>query len=85
MSTDQLTAGSKQYALELDQLSKVTGMSRDAIQKQQDAALSEGRFRAQYDELINSGRTKEAKALMDLQTRMQSFDAELGQGIRDLV
>jgi hypothetical protein len=51
MSTGQLTAGAKQYALELDQLSKVTGMSREAIQKQQDAALSEGRFRAQYDEL----------------------------------
>jgi hypothetical protein len=84
MSTDQLTAGSKQYALELDLLSKVTGMSRAEIQKQQDAALSEGKFRANYDELVNSGKEKEAKALMNLQTRMQSFGAELGQGTRDL-
>jgi hypothetical protein len=84
LSTDQLTAGSKQYALELDLLSKVTGMSRAEIQKQQDAALSEGKFRANYDELVNSGKEKEAKALMNLQTRMQSFGAELGQGTRDL-
>jgi hypothetical protein len=84
MSTSQLTAGAKNYALELDQLSKVTGLSREAIQKQQDAALSEGRFRAVTDELVNSGKEKEAAALMNLQTRMQSFDAELGQGIRDL-
>lgn len=84
MTTEQLTAGTKQYAMELDQLSKVTGLSREAIQKQQDAALSEGRFRANYDELIAQGREREAKALMDLQTRMQSFGSELGQGIRDL-
>lgn len=84
MSTDQLTAGSKRYALELDQLSKVTGMNRAEIQKQQDAALSEGRFRAVTDDLIASNREKEAEQLMNLQTRMQSFDAELGQGIRDL-
>ena len=84
MTTEQLTAGTKQYALELDQLSKVTGLSREAIQKQQDAALSEGRFRAVTDELIASGNEKQAKALLTLQTRMGSFDGELGQGIRDL-
>jgi hypothetical protein len=84
MTQDQLTAGTKQYALELDQLSKVTGMSREAIQKQQDAALSEGKFRANYDEMIANGNERQAKALMDLQTRMQSFGAELGQGTRDL-
>jgi hypothetical protein len=84
LSTDQLTAGSKQYALELDLLSKVTGMSRAEIQKQQDAALSEGKFRANYDEMIANGNEKQAKALMNLQTRMQSFGAELGQGTRDL-
>jgi hypothetical protein len=84
MDARMLAEGTKQYALELDQLSKVTGMNRQAIQKQQDAALSEGKFRANYEELISQGREKEAKALMNLQTRMQSFGAELGQGIRDL-
>jgi len=87
MSTDQLTAGSKQYAMELDLLSKVTGLSRDAIQKQQDAALSESKFRANYELAMRSGdedRIRGAKAMMTLQTRMSSFDAEMGQGVRDL-
>jgi uncharacterized protein YcbK (DUF882 family) len=87
MSTDQLTAGAKQYAMELDQLSKVTGLSREAIQKQQDAALSEAKFRANYELAMQSGNEeaiKGAKGMMTLQTRMQSFGSELGQGVRDL-
>jgi hypothetical protein len=87
MSTDQLTAGSKQYAMELDALQKVTGLSREAIQKQQDAALSESKFRANYELAMRSGdedRIRGAKAMMTLQTRMTSFDAEMGQGVRDL-
>ena len=87
MSTEQLTAGAKQYALELDQLSKVTGLSREAIQKQQDAALSESKFRANYELAMQSGNEEQirgAKGMMTLQTRMSSFGAELGQGVRDL-
>jgi hypothetical protein len=84
MSADDLAKGTKQYALELDQLSKVTGLSRAAIQKQQDAALSESRFRAVYEEMMANGQTDAAKSLMDFQTRMSSFGKELGQGIRDL-
>jgi hypothetical protein len=87
MSTDQLTAGAKNYALELDLLSKVTGLSREAIQKQQDAALSESKFRANYELAMRSGneeQIKGAKGMMILQTRMSTFDAEMGQGVRDL-
>ena len=84
MTQDQLTAGAKQYAMELDQLSKVTGLSREAIQKQQDAALSESKFRANYELMMANGQTEQAKGLMTLQTRMQSFGGELGQGVRDL-
>jgi hypothetical protein len=84
MTQDQLTSGAKQYAMELDLLSKVTGMSREAIQKQQDAALSESKFRANYELMMANGQEKQAKALMTLQTRMSSFGAELGQGVRDL-
>ena len=87
MSTEQLTAGSKQYAIELDQLSKVTGLSREAIQKQQDAALSESKFRANYELAMQSGneeQIKGAQGMMTLQTRMSSFGAEIGQGVRDL-
>jgi hypothetical protein len=88
MSTEQLTAGAKNYALELDLLSKVTGLSREAIQKQQDAALSEARFRAKYDEEMQSGdpaRIKAAEEMLKLQTRLSTFGkGELGQAVRDL-
>ena len=85
MTADQLALGAKEYAMELDQLQKVTGMSRDAIQKQQDSALSESRFRANYEDLMSQGKVKEAKALMALQTSMSGYSKELGQGTRDLV
>ena len=83
-SNAELAAGTKAYAIELDALQKVTGMSRQAIQKQQDAALSESRFRANYDELISQGKEKEAKQLMALQTQLSGF-GDLGQGVRDLL
>lgn len=84
MTQQQLTSGTIQYAKELDELTKVTGLSRDAIQKQQDAALSESRFRANYETLMAQGKEKEAKALMAFQSQMQAIGPELGQGARDL-
>ena len=81
MSNAELADGAKKYAYELDSLSKVTGLSRDAIQKQQDAALSESRFRAS----INSLNKEQQDGLIRLQTVMTGFGQELGQGTRDLV
>jgi hypothetical protein len=81
MSNSELEKGTKRYAIELDALQKVTGMSREAIQKQQDAALSESRFRAS----IHSLNEQQQKDLLGLQTVMSSFGAEMGQGTRDLV
>ena len=84
MTQQQLTAGTVQYAKELDELSKVTGQNREAIQKQQDAALSESRFRANYETLMAQGNEQGAKALMALQGQMQAIGPELGQATRDL-
>lgn len=81
MTNQQLTEGTVRYAKELDELSKLTGMNREAIQKQQDAALSESRFRASLHGLNQ----QQQKDLLNLQTMMQGFGAELGQGTRDLV
>jgi hypothetical protein len=81
MSNQDLADGTKRYAMELDALQKVTGMSREAIQKQQDAVLSESRFRAS----IHSLNDQQQKDLLGLQTVMSSFGAEMGQGTRDLV
>ena len=79
----QLTQGAVEYAKELDQLTKLTGMSRKEIQAQQDAALSEGRFRAQYDEMVANGQEAAAKELLDFQTQISKIAPELGQAIRD--
>jgi hypothetical protein len=87
-SNAELAAGTKAYAIELDALQKVTGMSREAIQKQQDAALSEARFRANMDDLIATGGEqgkRAAEALMTLQTQFTAIGPELGQGVRDLL
>jgi hypothetical protein len=81
MSNRELADGTKRYAIELDALQKVTGMSREAIQKQQDAALSESRFRAS----IHGLNEQQQKDMLALQTVMNSFGAGLGQGTRDLV
>jgi hypothetical protein len=79
----QLKQGTVEYAKELDLLAKVTGMNRKAIQDQQDAALGEGRFRAQIDEMIASGGEKAAKQLLDFQTQVSKISPELGAAVRD--
>ena len=84
MSNKELAQGTAQYAKELDLISKITGQNREAIQKQQDAALSENKFRAVYEEMISQGKEKEAKALMGFQTVISGLDKEAGQGLRDL-
>ena len=83
-NTAQLTQGTIQYAKELDLLTKVTGMNRKEIQAQQDAALSEGRFRAQIDEMIAEGNEDSAKALLDFQTQVNRVSPEFGAAIRDV-
>jgi hypothetical protein len=84
MTATQLAEGAKQYALELDKLGKLTGLSREQLQKEQDAALSDSRFRANYDEMVANGQKEQADALMNLKIRFGRFDKELGQGIMDL-
>ena len=84
MDAQQLAAGAKAYAIELDKLQRVTGYSREELQKQQDASLSESRFRANVDELYAQGREKEAKELQAFDSRMSKFGPALGQGVRDL-
>lgn len=83
-SQQQLAQGTEQYAKELDLLTKLTGMNRKDVQKQQDAALSEARFRAQYDDMVAQGREKEAKAMLDFQTMVSSAAPEMAAGFRDL-
>ena len=80
----QLAAGAAGYSKELDLLSKLTGESRKQLEKQQEAALSEGRFRAQYDTMVANGQEKQAKAMLDFQSIVNKAAPELAQGFRDV-
>lgn len=84
MSTSELAKGSFEYAKQLDELAKLTGQQKSQIIKQQDAAMSESRFRAKYEDLISKGKDKEAKAMLDFQTRVSAVSPVLGQGLRDI-
>jgi hypothetical protein len=84
MTQAQLAKGAFEYARELDALAKLTGQQKNQIIKQQDAALSESRFRAKYEDMVAKGRVKEAKAMLDFQTRVSAVSPVLGQGLRDI-
>ena len=84
LTQEQVTKGSIAYARELDELSKLTGMNKDQIQQQQDAALNETRFLASQMEMEQEGRGKAAKAIRDFQTQVSSLGPGFGAGIRDL-
>lgn len=83
-TNSQLARGAAEYAKELDTLAKLTGQQRKQIEEQQDAALSEGRFRAQYDEMVAQGQEKQAKALLDFQTQVNALSPQFAAGIRDM-
>jgi hypothetical protein len=83
-STSQLAAGAAEYSKELNLLANATGVSRKEIEKQQNAALSESRFRAQYDEMVANGQEKQAKAMLDFQSIVNNVAPELAQGLRDV-
>lgn len=83
-TTAQLTQGSKQYAEELDQLARLTGISRSELQKQQDRALSEQRFRGAYEDLISQDKEKQAKELLKFQAAFANAP-DIAAGVRDSV
>lgn len=85
LRTDQLATESiVKYTKELDELSKLTGLNKNEIQKQQDAALSEARFRAKVDELRASGQIEAADTLLNFQTVAAKMGPTFAQGVRDL-
>lgn len=83
-SHTQLASGAAAYAKELDALARLTGVNRKELEKEQESALSESRFRAQSDEMIAEGREKEAKAMLNFQSMVKNASPEMAQGLRDL-
>jgi hypothetical protein len=82
-SNEVLAAGAAKYALELDELSKLTGASKEELKKQQDAAMSEARFRAKLDQLVAEGKVDEAENLKKTQALISAQSAEMGRAFRD--
>ena len=84
-SNSELVAGTKKYSLELDELQKITGMSAKNIQKQQNEMLSNSRFRANIQEMVDRGQEDLAKVVQDTQTQMAGYGPTIGKGFADLV
>lgn len=80
MTQEQLTKGAVTYARELDTLARLTGQSADAIRRQQDAAMSESRFRAAIFKMDETTQ----KRMLATQSLFGSSPA-IAKGIRDLV
>ena len=83
-SQAQLALESTEYAKQIDLLARLTGQQREDIVQQQDAALSEGRFRATTDRLIAQGNENSARALLNFQNQVNAVSPELGMAIRDI-
>ena len=83
-SNAALSAGAKEYILQLDELSRLTGLSNKQLADQQEQALSEERFRARVDELRSQGREQEANQLLEYNSMLAKYSPELAQGFRDL-
>ena len=84
MTELQLAIATKQYSGELDQLTKLTGLSRQEAQAQQNQMLSETRFRARYQQLLNQQGEGSARALRDFVISVGATSPQLAAGIKDL-
>ena len=82
MTAQQLAEGTVQYTKELDALQKVTGLSRQDVQKQRDELMSDSRYRASRDAMVADGQEAGAKALDAF--IMTVKDPELKRGVMDL-
>jgi len=85
-STTELANGARKYLVEMDGLSKLTGMQREEMEKQMEAARSEQRFRAKLDAMRASGDARQIAAAdkMERANILISKQApELGQAFRD--
>jgi murein DD-endopeptidase MepM/ murein hydrolase activator NlpD len=84
-SNEVLAAGAAKYAIELDELSKLTGASKEELKKQQDAALSESRFRGKIEEMRMNGQAEQAEKLIAAQAALAKQSPALGRAFRDSV
>ena len=67
----QLVAGSAEYLKNLDQLSRLTGQSKDALQAQQDALMADAQFRSRLQGMDEAGQARLNKLMLSLPASLQ--------------
>jgi predicted chitinase len=77
-SNADLVSGSAEYLKNLDQLSRLTGKSKDALQAEQDALMADAQYRARLQDMDEKGQQR----LMKL---MQSLPPSLQKGAKEFI
>ena len=84
MTNKELADGAKKYLYEMDGLSKLTGESRQEMEKNMEAARNEQRFRAKLEEVRMTQGEEAAKRLERANLIISSQSKEMGQAFRDI-
>lgn len=82
MSTQQLADGAKKYLIEQDALTKLTGQSREEMEKQAEAALMEEQYAAKIRELELAGNKDAVDALRKMNAVYSQAGPEMGRAFR---
>lgn len=80
-SVAELSRNSTQYAKTLDELAKLTGETRDEMQKRQEAAAADLKFRIYMTQVSEDT----AKKIMKGSAIVEEFGPVIGQGFRDMI
>ena len=86
MRTLRLNEGSNRYLMEMDALTKATGVQRKEMESEMERARSEQRFRAKLDSMRASGDERQVKAANELELAnaiLAKQAPETAQGFRD--
>jgi muramidase (phage lysozyme) len=86
ITEQSLTDGTKNLALEMDRLSKITGANAKQLREQREAELREGIFGASIREMERAGQGELAKQIQNTSQALGTLvSADAAQGFRDLM
>jgi hypothetical protein len=78
MDQQRLRQGTIAYGKELDEIARITGMSREQAAKEADRAMSNARFNAKIRTMIANGQTAEAENLRKMNAVYTKYGMEKG-------
>lgn len=81
MSTFQLAKGSEEYALQLDKLARATGLSREQLDKANEAAMRDINMRNALSKLS----VTDQQRITAITTKLGTIDADMEAGIKDII